>query len=75
MKLLNTINETARLCKENDIGISRNHIRFLANSGAVPSVKIGNKVLVNWEALLFYLNNNTLSDNPNKESGIRKICS
>lgn len=75
MKLLNTINETARLCKENEIGISRNHIRYLARNGIVPSVKIGNKVLVNWEALLFYLNNNTLSDNPNKESGIRKICS
>ena len=75
MKLLNTINETARLCKEKNIGISRNHIRYLANSGTVPSVKIGNKVLVNWEQLLFYLNNNTLSNNQDEEHGIRKVCS
>ena len=75
MKLLNTINETARLCRENDIGISRNHIRYLANNGLVPSVRIGNKILINWDKLLFYLNNNTLSNNPDKEHGIQKICS
>ena len=30
---MNTINETARLCKEHQIGISRNHIRYLAVKG------------------------------------------
>ena len=74
MNLMNTINETAKLCKEEGIGLSRNHIRYLANSGEIPSVKIGNKVLINWQRLLEHLNNSTLSsDEP--ESGIRKISS
>ena len=72
MYLMNTINETARLCKEKNIGISRNHIRYLANNGLVPSVRIGNKILINWDKLMEYLNTSTLT--PDKDSGgIRKI--
>ncbi len=69
---MNTINETARLCKENQIGISRNHIRYLAANGFVPSVKIGNKILINWEQFMNYLDTNTLSTQQNC-SGICKI--
>ena len=72
MKLMNTINETARLCKENGIGISRNHLRYLASSGSIPSVKIGNKILINWDKLIEYLNTNTL-DPIDTSSGIKKI--
>ena len=72
MYLMNTINETTKLCKEKNIGISRNHIRYLANNGLVPSVKIGNKILINWDKLMEYLNTSTLT--PDKDSGgIRKI--
>ena len=72
MYLMNTINETARLCKEKNIGISRNHIRHLANNGLVPSVKIGNKILINWDKLMEYLNTSILT--PDKDyGGIRKI--
>ncbi len=69
---MNTINETARLCKENKIGISRNHIRFLANNGYIPSVKIGNKVLINWDKLIEYLDTSTIEPDSN-ENGIRRI--
>ena len=69
---MNTINETAKLCKENQIGISRNHIRYLAVNGLIPSVKIGNKILINWEQLMNYLDTNTLNTSQDC-SGIRKI--
>ena len=69
---MNTINETAKLCKENQIGISRNHIRYLAVNGLIPSVKIGNKILINWEQLMNYLDTNTLNTQQDC-SGIRKI--
>ena len=72
MKLMNTINETARLCTEKGIGISRNHIRYLASSGAVPSVRIGNKILINWDKLMEYLNTNKLEPDE-KSTGIRRI--
>lgn len=72
MYLMNTINETAKLCRENNIGVSRNHIRYLASNGLIPSVKIGNKILINWDKLMEYLNTSTLK--PDKNSGvIRKI--
>ena len=74
MKLMNTINETAKLCKEEGVGLSRNHIRYLANSGEIPSVKIGNKVLINWKKLMEYLNGNILNSDKHT-SGIRKISS
>ncbi len=72
MKKMNTINTTAKLCKERDIGISRNHIRSLANSGEVAALKIGNKTLINWESLMNYLDTCTLKNDESKK-GIRKI--
>lgn len=72
MKKMNSINETARLCKENEIGISRHHIIQLAKSGAIPSVQIGQKTLINWDGLMNYLNTNTIVTEK-QQSGIRKI--
>jgi excisionase family DNA binding protein len=72
MKMINSINETAKLCKEQNVGISRNHIRHLANSGIIPCVKIGNKVLVNWDGLMTYLTTNHLAP-PEETPKIRKI--
>lgn len=69
---MNTINETTRLCKENGIGISRNHLRYLASSGSIPSVKIGNKILINWDKLIEYLNTHKLEP-VDTSAGIRKI--
>lgn len=73
MKKMNSINETAKLCKENEIGISRHHIIQLAKSGTIPSVQIGQKTLINWNALMKYLDTNTLGSDEPKSGGIRKI--
>ena len=72
MKKMNSINETARLCKENNIGISRKLIIQLAKSGSVPSVKAGRSILINWDGLMKYLDSTTLTPDEHK-SGIRKI--
>jgi excisionase family DNA binding protein len=72
MKKMNSINETAKLCRENDIGISRSHLIQLAKNGSIPSVKIGQKILINWDGLMKFLDTNTLPPDEPK-SGIRKI--
>lgn len=72
MKKMNSINETARLCKENEIGISRKFIIELAKSGSIPSVKTGRSILINWDGLMKYLDSTTLTPDEPK-SGIRKI--
>ena len=72
MKKMNSINETFKLCNEHDIGISRRLLLTLVNSGEIPSVKAGRSILVNWEALMKYLDTHTLTpDDP--ETRIRKI--
>ena len=72
MNKMNSINETARLCRENNIGISRSHLIQLSKSGVIPSVKVGQKILINWDGLMQYLDTNTLSPDKPK-SGIRKL--
>lgn len=72
MNKMNSINETAKLCKENGIGISRNHLIQLAKNGDIPSVQVGQKILINWDKLMQYLDTNTLPKAEQK-SGIRKI--
>ena len=72
MKKMNSLNATFKLCKEHNIGISRRLLLTLVNSGEIPSVKAGRSLLVNWEGLMTYLDNHTLSqDEP--VSRIRKI--
>lgn len=62
MKKMNTINQTAKLCKEYNLGISRNMLRQLAHSGQIPCVRCGQSILINWDKLLQYLDTNTLND-------------
>lgn len=72
---MNTLTETHRRCQTENIGISKCMIARLAKAGKIPSVKTGNKILVNWDGLIRYLETNRLaSDDESKtESGIRKI--
>ena len=72
MKKMNSINETAKLCKEHEIGISRKLLLQLAKNGSIPCVKAGRSILINWEGLMKYLDCNTLTDEEAKK-GIRKI--
>ena len=55
-QLMNTITETARLCRERNIGLNPSIIRYLCTSGAIPCVRIGSKTLINWRILMEYLN-------------------
>lgn len=67
-----TINEAANLCIKNQIGISKNYIRTLVKQGAIPYIKCGVKVLLNYDGLLAYLNNPP-TPNPTHTSGIRHV--
>ena len=73
MNKMNSINQTAKLCRERNIGISRSHLIQLTKSGAIPSVKVGNRVLINWDKLMQFLDSNTLPPDDEPKSGIRKI--
>lgn len=64
MKKMNTINQTAKLCKEHNIGISRNMLRELAHSGQIPYVRCGQSIIINWDKLMQYLDTNTLTEEP-----------
>ena len=54
--LMNTISGTFERCKEENIGISMNHLRYLCKSNIIPTCRIGNKYLINWDILMDYLN-------------------
>lgn len=72
MKKMNSINQTAKLCREYNIGISRSHLLQLTKDGVIPCVKVGQKTLINWDGLMKYLDTNTLTPEEPK-SGIHKI--
>lgn len=72
MNKMNSINETAKLCKENNIGISRKLLLQLAKNGSIPCVKAGRNILVNWDGLMKYLDSNTIVQGK-KELPIRRI--
>ena len=74
MLKMNAINTTAQLCKEHGIGVTRNMLRKWALDGTIPSVRIGRKILINWDALMHFLDTNKLQpEDPRKQSGIRRI--
>ncbi|MDD6098404.1 MAG: hypothetical protein PUB66_06730 [Oscillospiraceae bacterium] len=74
MKKMNSINETAKLCKEHEIGISRKLLLQLAKSGAIPCIKAGRSILINWEGLMKYLDFHKI-DVKEETSSIRRISS
>lgn len=67
-----TINEAARLCQENNVGISKNYIRTLVRQDAIPYINCGVKVLLNYDGLLSYLNNPPVLKQP-QSSYIRPV--
>ncbi|MGN0579645.1 MAG: hypothetical protein ACI4JE_02140 [Ruminococcus sp.] len=72
MKKMNSINETAKLCKEHEIGISRKLLLQLAKNGSIPCVKAGRSILINWDGLMKYLDSNKITPEETK-SLIRRI--
>lgn len=69
-QLMNTITETARLCRERNIGLNQSIIRYLCTSGAIPCVRIGSKTLVNWRVLMEYINRGGDVEVPAEAAGI-----
>ncbi|MCR5787303.1 MAG: helix-turn-helix domain-containing protein [Acholeplasmatales bacterium] len=57
LKRMRTINEALTMIKESDpySSITYNSIKVLCKKGLIPSIKIGNRVLLNFDALLDYL--------------------
>ena len=53
--LMNNITATYKRCKEENIGLSLNHLRYICKKGIIPTCRIGNKHLVNWDVLMEYL--------------------
>ena len=56
---LRTINETIKQIKEEDpnTSITYNFIRCLCRDNKIKYVKCGNKILINYDYLIEYLNN------------------
>ena len=73
--LMNTISNTYKRCKSENIGISLNHLRHICKYGVIPTCKAGRKYLINWNVLMDYLNGNffELPNKSNNENKIRKL--
>lgn len=74
---LRTLDECVALLKSIDeqTAVSKFFIRNLALNGTIPSVKSGNKRLINFDALVQYLNRGDVGacDSTACKNGIRKI--
>lgn len=73
MKKMNSISETFRLCKENQIGVSKKLLLQLAKTGEIPSIQSGRSILINWDRLMEYLDTSRITQEEKNPSGIRKI--
>ena len=58
LKRMRTIPESLKLIKENDpdSSITYNAIKVLCKKEIIPYIHIGNKIVLNFDALLDYLN-------------------
>lgn len=63
MVRIRTINQTLQMIRQEDpkSSISKNAIRELANNCQIRSLKRGNRVLIDYDSLLAYLNSETYS--------------
>lgn len=72
--LMNTIAGTFKRCKEENIGISRHHLRYLCTEGIIPTCMIGKKYLINWNVLMSYINGSMPEQKQDTQRGvIRRI--
>ncbi|NLW78740.1 MAG: helix-turn-helix domain-containing protein [Ruminococcaceae bacterium] len=52
---LASIHNTALRCRTEGIGLSESAIRRLVKTGDIPCIMVGNKALINWNSLLYFL--------------------
>ena len=69
---MNTISKTYELAEADNLGISKHFIRKLVLQGVLPSIRAGNRYLINYEHLLAYLHTPQIIPNESKKSKIRK---
>lgn len=72
---MRTLDECYKELKQVDknTAVSKNFIRNLALSGAIPVVMCGNKRLINFDGLLAYLSGATQCKNNTSSSGLKRI--
>ena len=77
MTKMRTIRDAFAELKQNDpdTAMTLSGLRRLVNTGYIPCVRIGRRILINYDALIEYLNNPAaLIKKPNEQYGeIRKI--
>ena len=58
IKRMRTINESLKLIKELDpnSSITYNAIKVLCLENKIPSIKVGNRIILNFDSLITYLN-------------------
>ncbi len=58
IKRMRTINESLKLIKELDpkSSITYNAIKVLCLDNKIPSIKVGNRIILNFDSLITYLN-------------------
>lgn len=58
MTKMRLITEAYKMIKEEDPGsaLTLNHLRAIVKSGKIPTLKSGRKTLVNYDALIEYIN-------------------
>lgn len=68
IQMMNTIDGTYKLCKEKNIGISKQFLTYLIKNNIIPGCKVGRKYLINWNGLMKYLEGfNVCNDISNDE--------
>lgn len=69
LPVVHNLSETARLCKENGIGITARFIKELCVRGDVVAFRVGSKILVNWDSLMNYLSTTRISETAPQQVG------
>ncbi|MCH5195626.1 MAG: hypothetical protein J1F28_02860 [Oscillospiraceae bacterium] len=64
--LMNTITDTAKLCRRFNIGLTDWQIRKLCENGVIPFIKFGSKRMINWNILMRYVNSGGEFNEPPK---------
>lgn len=76
MVKMRSVSEAYETLKREDpsTAITQSGLRRLVKTGKIPSIRIGRRILVNYNSMLYYLNNPTVEVIPDQTYGkIRKI--
>ncbi|MCC8097511.1 MAG: hypothetical protein LIO44_02930 [Eubacterium sp.] len=85
--IMNTIAGTYERCKAEHIGLNASQLRRLCLDEVIPCVRLGRKILINWDVLMAYINGDnfvpaqpkpvnklSVTDKPVRKRKIRPVC-